>query len=66
MEFAACKFVVSMLNPVMFFITQINQAVISFLPIRVDGAFKIYLAPDHSLLGDFIHQVLGNIILTGV
>ena len=66
MELAACNFVVSILTPVMFFITQVNQAVIFFPSIRVDGAFKIYLAPDHSLLGDFIHQIPGNIILTEV
>ena len=66
MELATCKFVVSILNPVMFFIIQVNQAVIAFPPIRVDGAFKIYFVPDYSLLGDFIHQITGNIILTEV
>ena len=49
MGLAVYKFVVAMLNPVMFFITQINQAIITFPPIGVDRALKVYLATDHRL-----------------
>ena len=49
MGLAVGKFVVSMLNPMMFFITQVNQAVITFPPIGWDGALKVCLAPDHHL-----------------
>ena len=49
MGLAFGKFVVSMLNPMMFFLTQVNQAVITFPPIGVDGALKVYLAADHPL-----------------
>ena len=49
MGLTICKFVVAMLNPMMLFITQVNQAVIAFPPIGVDRAFKIHLTPDHRL-----------------
>ena len=49
MGLAVGKFVVSMLNPMMLFITQVNQAVITFPPIGWDGALKVCLAPDHHL-----------------
>ena len=49
MGLTVCKFVVSMLNPMMFFVTQVNQAIVAFPPIRVDCALKSYLAPDHCL-----------------
>ena len=46
MGLTVCKFVVSVLNPMMFFVTQ---AIIAFPPIGVDGALKVYLAADHPL-----------------
>ena len=49
MGLTVCKFVVSVLNPMMFFVTQVNQAIIAFPPIGVDGALQVYLAPDHRL-----------------
>ena len=40
MGLTICKFVVAMLNPMMLFITQVNQAVIAFPPIGVDRALN--------------------------
>ena len=49
MGLAVCKFVVAMLNPVMLFIAQVNETVITFPSIGVDRAFKFHLAPDYRL-----------------
>ena len=40
MGLAVCKFVIAMLNPIMLFITQVNEAIIAFLSIGVDCALK--------------------------
>ena len=43
------EFIFAMLHPVVFFITQIHEAIIAFPPIGVDRALKVHLAPDHRL-----------------
>ena len=46
---AVGKFTSAMLNPMVFFITQIHQAIIAAVPSGVDRAFNVHLAPDHPL-----------------
>ena len=41
MGIAISEFVVSMLNPIVFFITQVDQAVVAFPSVRMDRAFKV-------------------------
>jgi len=40
MELVVFKFVVCMLSPMIFFITKVNQTIIAFTLIRVEGALK--------------------------
>ena len=49
MGLAVGKFISAMLNPMVFFITQIHQAIIAAVPSGVDRAFNVHLAPDHRL-----------------
>ena len=49
MGLAVGKFISAMLNPMVFFITQIHQAIIAAVPSGVDRAFNVHLAPDHPL-----------------
>ena len=44
-----CEFIIAMLHPVVFFVTQIHQAVIAWPSIRMDDAFEFNLIPDHPL-----------------
>ena len=47
---AVGKFTSAMLNPMVFFITPIHQAIIASVSIEVDRAFNVHLAPDHPLV----------------
>ena len=43
------ELIVPMLDPIMFFITQVYQTVIACPPIGVDCALEVHLATDHRL-----------------
>jgi len=43
------ELIVSMLDSIMFFITQVYQTVIAFPAIGVDRALKVHLTLDHRL-----------------
>ncbi len=49
MGLAVSKFISAMLNPMVFFITQIHQTIIAAVSIGVDRAFNVHLAPDQRL-----------------
>ena len=49
MGLAVGKFISTMLNLMVFFITQIHQAIIAAVPSGVDRDFNVHLAPDHRL-----------------
>ena len=49
MGLAVGKFISATVNPMVFLITPIHQAIITSVSIEVDRAFNVHLAPDHRL-----------------
>jgi len=47
--FPSREFILAMVYTIMFFVSQVNQAVIAALPIRMDDACGVNLAPDNGL-----------------
>ena len=43
------EFIISMLHPIVLFITQINETIVTSPSIRMDGAFNIHFTPDRRL-----------------